>query len=132
VPGTFLAAGMKRLFSTFPGDWPGRGLLLLRIALAVPLLLAVTPLLWEANGGVGVPLRLTGTADCAFLLLGLWTPYAAALQALIEGWLAFGHGAFNPYHLARSLAGLALFMMGPGQYSLDRRFYGRKRIELGR
>jgi hypothetical protein len=123
---------MRRLFSTFPGDWPGRGLLLLRIALAAPLLLAVTPLLSEGNVGVGLPLRLMGTADCAFLLLGLGTPYAAALQALIEGWLAFAHGPFNPYHLARSLAGVALFMMGPGQYSLDRRLFGRKRIELGR
>jgi putative oxidoreductase len=123
---------MKRLFSTFPDGWPGRGLLLLRIALAVPLLLAVTPSLSESHGAVGIPLRLTATADCAFLLLGLETPYAAALQAFIEGWLAFAHGPFNPYHLARSLAGLAFLMMGPGEYSLDRRFYGRKRIELGR
>ena len=82
--------------------------------------------------GSGVPLNLIGTADGILLLLGLGTPFAAAAQVLIEGWHAFAGEVFNPDHGARALMGLALMMLGPGQYSADGRLYGRKRIELGR
>jgi DNA-binding CsgD family transcriptional regulator len=117
---------MQRLFSTFPGGWPGCGLLLLRIAAAAPLFLTAH------DFGASVPLRLIGTADGVLLLLGLGTPLAAAVQLLIEGWLGFSGGAFNLDHGVRALMGLALMMLGPGQYSMDSRLYGRKRIELGR
>ena len=123
---------MQRLFSTFPGGWPGRGLVLLRIAAAAPLLLAAFPLFFDDYVGMGVPFRLIGTASAVLLLLGLGTPIAAALQVLIEGWLAFAGGTFSPNYGALALMGLALMMLGPGQYSVDRRLYGRKRIELGR
>jgi len=123
---------MQRLFSTFPGGWPGVGLLLLRIAAAAPLLLATFPLFSGDHSGMGLPFRLLGNGSSVFLLLGLGTPIAAALQVLIEGWLAFAGGTLNPNHGALALMGLALMMLGPGQYSVDRRLYGRKRIELGR
>jgi uncharacterized membrane protein YphA (DoxX/SURF4 family) len=57
---------------------------------------------------------------------------AAAPLLPDESGLAAIQGAFNPDHLARLLVGLALLMTGPGQYSLDRRIYGPKRIELRR
>jgi hypothetical protein len=117
---------MQRLFSNFPGGSSGGGLLLLRVAAAAPLFLAPHDFLSS------VPLRLVGTASGVQLLLGLWTPLAAAVQVLIEGWLAFARGAFNFDHGVRALMGLALMMLGPGQYSADRRLYGRKRVELGR
>ena len=106
--------------------------MVLRIAAAAPLLLAAFPLFFGDYAGMGVPFRLIGTASAVLLLLGLGTPIAAALQVLIEGWLAFAGGTFNPNHGALALTGLALMMLGPGQYSVDRRLYGRKRIELGR
>jgi hypothetical protein len=117
---------MQRLFSTFPGGWPGLGLLLLRIAAAAPLLIIAL------DFGSGVPLRLIGSADSVLLLLGLGTPLVAAVQALIEGWLACAGEAFNLDHAARALMGLALMLLGPGQYSVDRQLFGRKRVELGR
>jgi len=82
--------------------------------------------------GSSVPLKLVGPADGLLLLLGLGTPLVAALQVLIEGWLALAGGAFSLDHGARALMGLALAMLGPGQYSVDRRLFGRKRVELGR
>jgi uncharacterized membrane protein YphA (DoxX/SURF4 family) len=100
--------------------------MLLRIAAAAPLFLT------SHEFGSGVLLGLIGTADGVLLLLGLGTPFAAAVQVLIEGWVALAGGTFNPDHGARALMGLALMMLGPGQYSVDRRLYGRKRIELGR
>jgi len=36
-----------------------------------------------------------GTADGVLLLLGLATPLAAAVQMVIEGWVAFAGGAVN-------------------------------------
>ena len=117
---------MQRLFSTFPGGWPGFGLLLLRIAAATPLFLTALEF------GSGVPLRFIGTADGVLLLLGLGTPLVAAVLALIEGWLAFAGGALNLDHAARALMGLALMLLGPGQYSVDMQLFGRKRVELGR
>lgn len=120
---------MQRLFSTFPDGWPGRGLVLLRLAAAAPLLIVALTL----SGGVAyMPLRVAGAGSGVFLLLGLGTPLAAAVQVLIEGWLAFASGTFSPNHGARAVMGLALMMLGPGQYSVDRRLYGRKRIELKR
>jgi hypothetical protein len=123
---------MQRLFSTFPGGWPGVGLLLLRVAAAAPLLLEAVPLFSGDYREMGLPSRLLGTASGVFLLLGLGTPIAAALQLFMEGWLAFAGATFSPNHGALALMGLALMMLGPGQYSVDRRLYGRKRIELGR
>ena len=123
---------MQRLFSTFPGGWPGVGLLLLRVAAAAPLLPEAVPLFSGDYRGMVLPFRLLETAGGVFLLLGLGTPIAAALQVFTEGWLAFVGGTFSPNHGALALMGLALMMLGPGQYSVDRRLYGRKRIELGR
>lgn len=123
---------MQRLFSAFPDGWPGRGLLLLRIAMAAPVLIAGSSLFADLADGIYMPLRALATASAIFLLLGLGTPVAAALQVLIEAWLACASGTFNLDHGARAVAGLALTMLGPGHYSIDRRFFGRKRIELGR
>jgi hypothetical protein len=105
---------------------------LLRIAAAAPLLLATFPLFSDACGAAGAPFRLIGIASGVFLLLGFGTPIAAGLQVLIEGWLAFAGGTLNPNHGALALMGLALLMLGPGQYSVDQRLYGRQRIELRR
>jgi uncharacterized membrane protein YphA (DoxX/SURF4 family) len=96
------------------------------------LLLEAVPLCSGDYRGMGLAFRLLGAASGVFLLLGLATPIAAALQVLFEGWLAFAGGTFSPNHSALALMGLALMMLGPGQFSVDRRLYGRKRIELGR
>ena len=106
--------------------------MLLRIAAAAPLLLEPFPLFSADYGETGVPFRLIGIANGVFVVLGLGTPIAAGVQVLIEGWLAFAGGTLNPHHGALALMGLALMMLGPGQYSVDRRLYGRKRIELRR
>jgi uncharacterized membrane protein YphA (DoxX/SURF4 family) len=68
----------------------------------------------------------------ALLLIGLWTPFAASGQAIIETLLAFTVAAFDWTHLIFALIALSLVMLGPGSWSIDARLYGRKRIDLGR
>ncbi len=103
----------------FPGGWPGAGLLVLRLAAAIPLIigggLAVRDApqlglhaIYFATIGVGI-----------FLLAGLWTPVAGALQAIIEVWIFFSRGD-----------GASLVMLGPGAWSVDARLFGRKRIDI--
>src|SRR6266851_3225649 len=88
----------------FPGGWPGAGLLVLRLAAAIPLIigggLAVRDApqlglhaIYFATIGVGI-----------FLLAGLWTPVAGALQAIIEVWIFFSRGDGLIFVAARGLS----------------------------
>jgi uncharacterized membrane protein YphA (DoxX/SURF4 family) len=126
VKGVFL----QRLFSTFANGWPGIGLLLQRLLTATALLYygihlgpQFTPILPQLiAASAGIP-----------LLVGLWTPMAGTLVAIVEVWIAFSRPAspFIPIMLAT--LGATLAMIGPGAWSIDARLFGRKHIEtLGR
>jgi uncharacterized membrane protein YphA (DoxX/SURF4 family) len=118
---------VQRLFSTFPCGLPGAGLMLLRAVVALPLIHAG----WEtvsspAPSAVDVVLAVAAL----LLLIGLWTPIAGALVALIQLGLAWSHpGAPWPFVHAAVL-GAALAMLGPGGCSLDARLFGRKTIQI--
>ncbi len=114
----------------FPGGWPGAGLLVLRLAAAIPLII---------GGGVavrGAPQLLPhaiyfATIGVGILLLaGLWTPVAGALQAIIEVWIFFSRGDGANWHLLLAALGVSLVMLGPGAWSVDARLFGRKRIDI--
>jgi hypothetical protein len=72
---------VQRLFSTFAGGLPGVGLLILRVAVAVPLLSAG---LKTAASASPVTLELAAAGAALFLLAGLWTPLAGAVIAAAE------------------------------------------------
>lgn len=121
---------MQRLFSTFPGGWPGAGLLLLRVCAGTPLILegmfelrALSP-----SGALSVPAAAVVVA--VFLLVGLWTPFASVFQAILELYSAFWRGSESPLHLVLAALGISLLMLGPGAWSLDARLFGRKRIDI--
>lgn len=64
------------------------------------------------------------------LLVGLWTPVAAALIALLYGWRLISQtGSSWDAFLGGSIA-MGLALIGPGAYSVDARAYGRKRISI--
>ena len=114
----------------FPGGWPGAGLLVLRLAAAIPLIIGggvavrdapqlVLHAVYFATIGVGI-----------LLLAGLWTPVAGALQAIIEVWIFFSRGDGANLHLLLAALGVSLVMLGPGAWSVDARLFGRKRIDI--
>ena len=64
------------------------------------------------------------------LLVGLWTPIAGVLLAIIETWGGFTH-PHDPWgFILLGTLGAALAMLGPGTWSVDARLFGWKRIDL--
>jgi len=120
---------LQRLFTMFPGGWPGAGLLLLRLAAAIPLLLEDGSGIWGAPHD-GLYARFIAIAVGSLLLAGLWTPVAGALQAIVEVWAIFARSAAPGMHVLLAALGVSLAMLGPGAWSMDARLFGRKRIDI--
>ena len=129
---------VQRYFSTFPGSWPGAGLLLLRIVVGgavsmqgvVYLARTIEPnaVTWLA----GLLAVVSGLA----LLAGFLTPASGVIAGLTTlymvatSWTATGTSV-----LIDRFAGLilivdaaALALLGPGAHSLDARLFGRREI----
>jgi putative oxidoreductase len=105
-------------------------LIILRLAVAVFLIHgALAPLAAGSNTVAAVP-PILAAAGGVLLLIGLWTPAAGVLAALLELWIAFSRSSeFWTSALAAAIAwGLA--MLGPGAWSIDALVYGRKRISI--
>ena len=64
------------------------------------------------------------------LLVGLWTPIAGTLLAIIEVWSAFSHPHDPWSYILLGTLGAALALLGPGAWSVDARLFGWKRIGL--
>ena len=120
---------LQRLFTMFPGGWPGAGLLVLRLAAAIPLLLEGCSGFWGAPHD-GFYARFVAIGVGSLLLAGLWTPVAGALQTIIEVWIFFSRGDGANLHLLLAALGVSLVMLGPGAWSVDARLFGRKRIDI--
>lgn len=132
---------MQRLFSSFPGGRPGVGLLLLRAT--VGLALMVQGGAWLTGGqsrsgawAVGPLVLMTG----ALLLIGCLTPVASFLAGLISVGLAL---SWLPWLIPDVLGGVpatiflvvmaaAIFLLGPGAFSLDAHWFGRREVVIPR
>jgi hypothetical protein len=121
---------MQRLYSTFPGAWPGFGLLVLRCVAAIALIacahadgwLSFAPAVLLVDGAIVVA--------SALLIGGLWTPVAGIAQALLELYSHFSGMAVELNHVLWAIVGLCVAMLGPGACSIDSHIFGRKRIDL--
>jgi len=125
---------VQRLFSTFADSWPGVGLLLLRLLTG-----AVLIHFGIVNIRAGIPtlvivLQIIGIGCGVVLLVGLFTPVAGALAAVVETLIAisrFSSHSGDPWiPIAQAILGAALAMIGPGAWSIDARRFGRKHIDL--
>ncbi len=119
---------MHRLYSMFPPGPPGAGLVLLRLSVAITL--------WPLPSGLETWLGEQPLFWCATMLFialaaGIFTPVMATLCLLLKC-IELAKPSETPleYLLSAALASLALFLLGPGAYSLDSHLYGRRVLTL--
>jgi hypothetical protein len=110
----------------FPAGAAGWGLLLLRLCAAGMLFrncildATVSIPTWEIAGVI----ILAGA-----FLLGVFTPVTCCLSALLQIFVLLRAHEPNPLHFVFSFCvTAALFLVGPGAFSLDSRLFGRRLI----
>jgi CheY-like chemotaxis protein len=72
--------------------------------------------------------QFIGVGAGMFLLVGLWTPLVGALIAMVELWVAFSYPGDPSIPIMLAVLGVSLAMVGPGEWSIDARLFGRKHI----
>jgi putative oxidoreductase len=121
---------VQRLFSTFPNGWPGRGLLVLRLAVGGMLLTNSTA--WLESGlhrDVSVPAIVAIVAGL-LMLIGLWTPVGSALAVISQSWTFLVVGAMPQTAILLLSISAAVAMLGPGAWSIDSLLFGRQRLKI--
>ena len=130
---------MRRLYSSFPGSLPGAGLLLLRITIGGGLLIHAFSWLIEpqtSGNGMWAPGLLALVIGISFVL-GFLTPLAGAVSALAGIAMRLLHPEWSASVTALSGVSqlamvIAITLLGPGAFSLDAYFFGRRRIIVPR
>jgi putative oxidoreductase len=115
----------------FPNGWPGRGLLLLRIANGSFVIhQGVVQLSASQHSSAILAACAVSVAAGALLILGIWTPIVGSLLAVLEiGMMMLGTDRSTDTILWAVIA-LAVAMLGPGVWSVDAAIFGRQRLEF--
>jgi uncharacterized membrane protein YphA (DoxX/SURF4 family) len=121
---------VRRLYSSFARGAPGAGLLLLRVAAGAVLLADAAAFFRAGTPATFVALGVVSSGSGLLLLLGLWTPVAAAMAAAIALWHVVTTWPDPGLHALSALLGVALALLGPGGWSVDARLFGWKRFEI--
>lgn len=129
---------MQRLFATFPTGSPGLGLLVLRVGVALALVVHGAASLGSESTLGASAVAVAAALTAALLLIGLMTPLAGALAALIgvglaTAWLpAPTPNAFEVRLTAVLVVTVAtaIALLGPGAFSLDAALFGRREIAI--
>ena len=78
------------------------------------------------RGGTVAATQVIGALAGLLLIAGLWTPVAGVVTACAEAWVAFAYSGHPGTPAALAVLGLTLALIGPGEWSVDARLYGRK------
>jgi uncharacterized membrane protein YphA (DoxX/SURF4 family) len=132
--------GVQRLVTDFPGSFPGVGLLLLRVVLAVVLLIDGAVRLLAAFAVSDGIVAVMAYASTLIVLgisvaLGFLTPIVHLIVIVVEaaglalGFIQFTTAVWQAPLLTIAIA-VAIAMIGPGAYSVDARLFGRREIVI--
>ena len=122
---------MHGVSSTFADRLLRPGLLLLREIVAIALIARCVQLVNGESLQAITPHVIAAVAGL-FLLFGSWTSVAGAVVAIVELFIAFSHRHDPWLSVLLASVGVALALLGPGNWSVDARRSGRKRIEIRR
>ena len=87
---------------------------------------------WTVSELLRVVPQIVGVGAGSLLLLGLWTPVAGVLIALLALWTAYSAPGELWTSALLGAVGAGLAMIGPGAWSIDARLFGRERIDVQR
>ena len=118
------------MFCTFPSGSPGLGLLLLRGFVALTLIVQGLAYFGSQEPPVlGWFVAAIVLVSAACLLVGFLTPIVATVTGIGAIALITSGLPFPTYSLvALSVLAVAIALLGPGAYSIDSRFFGRREI----
>jgi uncharacterized membrane protein YphA (DoxX/SURF4 family) len=117
--------------STFADRLPSHGLLLLRVIVAIALIARCVQLV-NGESLQAITPHMVAAGAGLFVLFGLWTSVAGAVVAIIELFIAVSHTHDPWLSVLLASVGVALALLGPGNWSVDARRSGWKRIEIRR
>jgi uncharacterized membrane protein YphA (DoxX/SURF4 family) len=126
------------MFSTFPDEWPGAGVLLLRATTGVGFIAQGMAYFGAEHEMGAMIMGIAGLmiAVGALLLIGSlsrWAAIAAAMTSLLGmfSWFPGPHVGLFTTPMTAVLAlviALALVCLGPGAFSLDAHLFGRREV----
>lgn len=124
------------MFTTFPDEWPGAGILLLRVGMGVAFVAQGIAYLGADHELKTLIIALLMVVGGALLLIGSlsrWVALAAAATSLLSlfSWFPAPRvGLFESPITAFIVivVAVSLACMGPGAFSLDARLFGRREV----
>jgi putative oxidoreductase len=121
---------VRRLFSNFATGAPGVGLLLLRLVSGIGLVVHGVLVVRGAPPLGPAVLDVLTISTGLLLLVGLWTPMAGTMLAILALGHAFLHRVDPWTCVLMGILGVALALLGPGVWSVDARLFGWKNIRI--